>query len=158
MVKPELPTGLKFKVVRKEDSRLMKLIAFLLHPINPHFMSDYYTTIGSTVYAPHGVIPDEVLAHELVHVADWQRYNLAFALSYLLLLPVGITMRAFWEWRAYKISLHWWVYNDLGWTQTQGKAMLLNQFTSSAYAWMWPFKAHLEKQIDKHIEHLLKQT
>ena len=156
MVKPELAQGLKFKVVRKEDSRLMRLIAWALKPINPRFMN-YYTTIGSTVYAPSGVIPDEVLAHELVHVADWQKYNLLFALSYLLLLPLGPSIRAFWEWRAYKVSLHWWAYNDLGWAQTQGKALVLTQFTTSAYAWMWPFKGHLNKLVDQHIENLIKQ-
>ena len=43
-----------------------------------------------------------VLRHELVHVRDaWRTGLLPFAFSYLFLLPAGLTLRAFWELRAY---------------------------------------------------------
>ena len=43
----------------------------------------------------------KTLRHEFVHLKDFQRFHLWMALSYVGLLPVFLTMRAFWELRGY---------------------------------------------------------
>lgn len=84
-----LTRGLYFEVREKGSSDLMKLIGFLLF-FNPSFMTQYTTTIGSTVYFPDGYVvrqPDEAartMAHEGLHL-DQARKNgrLKFSLQYL---------------------------------------------------------------------------
>ncbi len=72
------------KVVRKEDSRLMRFMAKLLF-FAPNYLTEFSTTIGNTIYvtALHwGSV--EVLAHEFCHVYDSRRCGMfAFALGYL---------------------------------------------------------------------------
>ena len=43
------------KYMNKKDSKLMKLIAFVIRPINKSFMTRYWATIGGTVYYPVNV-------------------------------------------------------------------------------------------------------
>ena len=62
-------------------------------------------------------------------------------------------MRAYWERRAYAVSLRWMKNN----TNDQAlldlyKAKISYQFTSSAYLWMWPNKT----AVDAWIEEVLK--
>ena len=71
----------------KEESKLMKIIAKILF-FNPKFMTDYITTIGSTVYFPREDISNdvtvwEVLPHEMIHADDSRRLGPLFGFLYL---------------------------------------------------------------------------
>jgi len=79
-----------FQVKFKEKSLLMKALGVVLYPFCPTFMSQFVTTIGSTVYFPKKLYKWDprstflTLAHEMVHVHDRQKHGLWFTLSYLL--------------------------------------------------------------------------
>ena len=77
-----------FRVDFKDQSWSQKVIGFLM-TFNPGYMTDFITTIGSTVYFPtrafYEVDPASslaTLAHESVHIYDSKR-TLWFKLSYL---------------------------------------------------------------------------
>ena len=90
----------KLQIKYKDESNFMVLLYFFVHYFNPHFMKYYSTTIGSHIYFPSRdfVKQDEqramrILAHELVHVLDAQKYGLlSFMLAYLFpqVLVIGI--------------------------------------------------------------------
>ncbi|MEL6178605.1 MAG: hypothetical protein AAFS10_06610 [Myxococcota bacterium] len=78
--------------------------------ITPDYDRHFTTVIYPNIYLPTGTRPIfertperyyTTFRHEFVHLKDWQRFHLAMAVSYVLLLPVGWTMRAFWELRGY---------------------------------------------------------
>lgn len=79
-----------FTIKYKDQSLFMKLISYILFFL-PTFMTNYITTIGSTIYYPSQtfVQRDEddaiiVLAHEVVHVTQANKYgNFLFGLMYL---------------------------------------------------------------------------
>lgn len=79
----------KTQIVRKSDSWLMKIIAFILKPFNPNFMKTYTTTIGTTIYIPDHFLEDDdlqslsVLAHETQHIIDYVKNPVVFTLGYL---------------------------------------------------------------------------
>jgi hypothetical protein len=77
------------RVVRKEDSWLMKSIGFCLKPFNPRFMS-YITTVGTTIYMPDRLLSSgqelqcfNIIAHELQHIIDYKSNPARFVLGYL---------------------------------------------------------------------------
>lgn len=78
------------------------------------------------------------LRHEAVHLRDARRFPVFFQLSYLLLLPTGLTLRAWWEWRAYtetlrvELELHGRIYE-------QTLIEIAACFTGPDYLFMWPF-------------------
>ena len=84
-------------------------VSRLLSPINRDYMTRYTTVMFGRVYFPSKAFCEEmgpasmysILRHEAVHLDDMRRFPGVFQLSYLCVLPVGITARAFWEWRAY---------------------------------------------------------
>lgn len=70
-----------FQVKYKNESPLMKLIGKIMF-FNKGFMTDYTTTLGSTVYFPTETIvrvrpvsAAAVLLHELVHVSDAKKLS-----------------------------------------------------------------------------------
>ena len=75
----------------KDSSKFMKLLGFLLTPVNPTFMTKFVTTVGTRVYFPnrkHIVdLPTDsmaVLAHEFVHMWDEEKEgSLKYVHSYL---------------------------------------------------------------------------
>ena len=69
----------------------------------------------------------------------------------MLILPFGITMRAFWEWRAYKVSLS--CHKKLfGAVPSFEREHIVRQFTSSKYLWMFPFKRFMRRKVDKFCQ------
>jgi len=90
MVFEKFKSVCNFTVAYKDSSWLMKLLGKLLF-FNKAFMTDYITTIGSTIYFPStewvanhsrsGLI--EIVAHELVHIRQAQNNQLKFSLLYL---------------------------------------------------------------------------
>ncbi len=81
--------GLYFTVRDKGESNLMKFIGFLLF-FNPSFMTNYTTTIGSTVYFPDGYTvrqPEDAartMGHEGYHLEQIKKHGrVKFSLQYL---------------------------------------------------------------------------
>lgn len=83
-----------FRVAFKDQSRLMKVLGFLMYPFNPKFMDTFTTTLGNTVYFPtRAYYEDHVehsfrtLAHEYVHLWDAKQsswFNLSYAFPQVL--------------------------------------------------------------------------
>lgn len=142
---------IKYRIVKKSDSKLMRAIGWVLYPFNRRFMTFYVTTIGSTLYSPWDVIDEGLLQHELQHVSDSKKFPVIYELSYLFLLPFGLTLRSVWEKRAYKRTIKSIVL--LG-SMTDDNLVdwLLPQFTSSQYLWMDLRKKSVERWIRAEIE------
>jgi hypothetical protein len=95
-----------------------------------------------------------ILRHEAVHLADQRRVGLfPFILSYILLLPAGPTLRALWEWRAYRETLR--AYFERGAELARRRAEgILGQFTGKRYVFMWPLGGMVRRWIRREIERL----
>jgi len=165
----------------KTESSFMKFLGWLLF-FNKSFMTGYTTTIGNRVYFSRKIESDEeyfrraiTLAHELVHVEDYQKHKILFPIIYLLpqllavfsllaifgiwntsffwcllflifLFPIPSPGRMWAEVRGYSISMA-----VLYWTKRQLQpdyAPYLESFTGSNYYWMWPFESDLRERFD----------
>lgn len=99
----------KLNIKYKDESKFMKFLGKLLF-FNPKFMTNYITTIGNTSYFPNRQEVEsakdlnylDVLAHEFVHVQDYNRHKFLFIFLYLLPLTLAPLMLLF-------IILKWWV-------------------------------------------------
>ncbi len=132
----------RFKVVKKSESRLMRVIGWLLTPVNPTFLDGYITTIGFTVYMGADLIGTDTgyraLRHEAVHVAQYVRWRWLFSLSYLFAFPTVLTMRAYWELQAYAEDIRV-RYEERGYVDDDFLEWIVGQFTDGSYLWMLPF-------------------
>lgn len=146
-----------FKIVKKSTSLLMKIINVVLivfsFGFQRSFLTDYYTTVGYTVYVPDlwDSTPDVTrivtLRHERVHMRQRRKYGMfLFSLLYVLLpLPGGLAyFRYKFEAEAYEETVR--AVNEL---QPSGgevvrsdvyRADIMTVFTGPGYLWMWPFK------------------
>lgn len=103
----------KIQLLAKEDSKLMKVVGFIVKPFNPTFNTLYTTTIGSTIWMPSEVAKIlseehflEVIAHEIQHVLDEKEQGILFKLGYLFpqvlaalsLLSLGGIWSTTWLW------------------------------------------------------------
>lgn len=153
-----------FKIRSKGQSLLMKVIAFLLLVLTfgtqKKFMTEYVTTIGTTVYVPDdwGLWSEQrrlaVLRHERVHMRQAKKYGrVLFSLLYLLApLPIGLAwFRARFEWEAYVESMR--AVSDVNGTKIldddKYRRSIIEQFTTGAYGWMWPFPKTVGRWYDK---------
>jgi len=114
--------------------------------------------VGGTVYlrrAFRGTAEGkDILRHEAQHVRDWRRFGLLFWLTYLALLPVGPSLRAAWEWRAYRVSLRA-AHERHGRVDEGTRAWVVAQFTKAApYWWMWPFPRQVRRWVDAECARL----
>jgi hypothetical protein len=134
-----------FRLVPKDESRLMRALyrALFMRLWCPDFMTHYTTVIVSVVYMPRDLIGTDAgyrtLRHERVHMRDcWRLGVLPFVLSYVALLPAGLTLRSVWEMRGYaetmraELELEGAITDEL-------LAHIERQFTSPAYFFMCPF-------------------
>lgn len=154
--KAEFP---KFKIVMKPESRFMRLLAFLLKIVTfgsqKTFLTDYTTTVGTTVYVPgdwnswvdERRIP--VIRHERVHMRQARKWSipLFFFLYLLFPLPLGLAyFRARFEWEAYEETMraHVDIHGTRLLADTLFRDSIVKNFTGGAYAWMWPFKSKVE--------------
>ena len=96
------------RVRAKEESWLMWGIYYLLlmRVWQPQFMESVSTTVFGRVYVPKATREnprglEEILIHEQVHLQDGRGLrSLYFSLSYII-LPIGPSFRAYWEFRGY---------------------------------------------------------
>lgn len=112
------------------------------------YYDNFYTTIGRTIYYPSDA-PDplenldklnvyRIIRHEVAHVYDWMDYPVWFRLSYVLILPLFWTMRAFWEYRGYGHGMVA-LYEVLGHIPDWYVSSKSKYFTNPYYGWMAPF-------------------
>jgi hypothetical protein len=107
--KQDLERNYVFKIRYKNESLLMRLIAIIVCLFNRNFMTDYITTIGNTIYFPNKEYVKNnqlsamaVLAHEIVHVEQSEKYGrVLFSALYLFpqvlaLISVFAIFAVFW--------------------------------------------------------------
>jgi hypothetical protein len=126
------------------------------------YLRRYVTTLGHTIYVPDNFKsrrPErawQVLRHELVHVAQFERYGwLGMILIYgLLPLPAGLAYgRARLEWEAYRETLRA-VAESEGIERARSPrlhAKIIARFTGPDYGWMWPFPRTVQRWIDEAL-------
>lgn len=130
---------------------------------NRRYLTHVVTTIGRTVYVPPDFARwprdtrDEILRHELVHVAQFARYGLVpMALAYLLLpLPIGLAWcRMRLEREAYEESIRI-AFARGGLAETGAlRESIVCRFTGPEYLWMWPFRRSVERWYDDFVDQL----
>ena len=146
----------KFKIVEKETSGVMKFLNFFAKLWMPTFLTTITTVLGYTVYMPKAYIGTDsgyiILRHEAVHMRDFKKWWYLQTISYFI-PPVGPSFKAVWEYRGYLETLR--VRHELGWSTDDSIIdWLVSQFTTSAYLWMWPFKASLTKKFKAERDRL----
>ena len=91
--------GKKINITTKESSWLMKLIGAFLSAlqINKTFMTNYITTIDTTIYFPQNLLETiapkrfmEVVVHECVHAVDEHNNKIIYKPTYLPELFFGL--------------------------------------------------------------------
>lgn len=161
----------KFKVVKKSDSWLMKAIGAVLFVCTlgkqRTFMTDYYTTIGYTVYVPANweTTPEVsriiMLRHERVHMRQRAKYGMfLFTLLYVFLpLPGGLAyFRYKFEAEAYEETTRAVVELQPDGLQEvrspEYRAIITGEFLTAGYFWMWPFKKTINVWYDGVLSRL----
>lgn len=177
-IKERVPS---FKIKFKNESTFMKILGKLLF-FNKGFMTNYITTIGTTVYWPSRERFEQyplgsflTLAHEYVHIMDYKRHPVLFPLGYLFpqikailallailavvspwfllallfllaLAPWPAPHRKWAEMRGFGMSVKARAW--LGWTISEDRMnRYVEQFTTSAYYFMWPFAKCVRKEL-----------
>jgi hypothetical protein len=150
-----------FRLVPKHESALMRLAyhGLLMRRWCPDFMTAYTTVLVSVVYMPAELIGTDagyrVLRHERVHMRDcWRSGVVPFVLSYALLLPAGLTLRAVWEMRGYAETMR----AELELAGVIDDALLAHierQFCSSAYLYMCPFPGLVRRWVRRTRDRVL---
>jgi len=112
---------------------------------------NFATTIGTkTVWFPTpGSLWDNptssiaTLLHEWVHLYDWKKHPIWFPVSYAILLPALLTMRACWEKRGYLVNLI--IYDRMKFSPDAVVNWITPLFAGTSYLWMWPRKKKIEE-------------
>lgn len=126
------------------------------------YLSNYVTTLGRTIYVPDDFdtwAPThawQVLRHELVHVAQFERWGwLAMIVVYgFFPLPAGLAWgRARLEWEAYRETLRAVAESEgiAAARDPQLHAQIVSRFTGPDYGWMWPFPRMVQRWIDEAL-------
>jgi hypothetical protein len=125
-----------------------------VRPFNDRYLEDYTTVMFGKVWFPNRAWfacmdprqQYELLCHEAVHLHDARRFPVFFQLSYVGLLPAGVTMRAFWEYRGYAESLRVKMALE-GDVSDAWIEWVLERFTSADYLYMWVFPGMLRRRF-----------
>lgn len=165
-IRQEFP---RFRIVRKSDSVLSKLIDVALKIVTlgaqREYLTHYHTVIGDTLYVPlswertSDVDRAILLRHERVHLRQRRRLGMPLmAFLYLIpFFPLGLAYgRARLEWEAYTETLR--ATAELAGLEAARSPALRDQivgrFTGGAYGWMWPFRRTVERWYDRVIAEL----
>ena len=154
----------RFRIVRKDHSKLHRAVHYALIALTfgrmRSYLDSFQTTIGRTVY----VTPDwddwepdrryVTLRHEAIHLHQFRRFTLpGMAILYLLVpFPMGIAWcRAYFEKQAYAESIRaaaevWGVAYP---RREEYRRHVIEQFMGPSYGWMWPFRRGLERWYDQ---------
>lgn len=177
-LKNKLSEKLKVKIINKKDSKLMKLISYVLF-FNKNFMIKFTTTIGRTIYVSKAFEESENIAkiitllHEFVHIQQNNedvlhkvKYlfpQILFILAFILfpfigflslffilfaVLPLPAYFRMKSEIEAYGLNLY--LFDKSGLYQMDHELQhCVQQFTTSNYFFMWPFEDKVRKELLK---------
>ncbi|MDP3278985.1 MAG: hypothetical protein Q8Q09_27580 [Deltaproteobacteria bacterium] len=127
------------------------------------YMTEYVTTLGRGIFVPRDWAERsagdrwEVLEHELVHVAQFERFGwVLMALIYLLLpFPMGLAYgRARLEWEAYAVSLRCIAQRE-GIEAARSPAVaahMVRRFAGPDYGFMWPFESSVRRWIADELD------
>jgi len=159
----------EFAIKLKAQSRLMKACDLGLKLITfwrmSRFMTDFFTTIGYTLYVPQARWDEMdaaskacLLRHERVHMRQLKKYGFLYNIMYLF-LPVPIIWayyRMKLEREAYAESIRaWYEYYGLSYVQhSKTRRGVINHFTSAEYFWMWPWRRRHERWYDDLVASL----
>ncbi len=153
-----------FRIVRKDRSRLHRVIHRVLVLVTfgrmRDYLESYQTTIGRTIYVTSDWddwAADRryvTLRHEAVHLRQFRKLTLpVMAVVYIFLpLPMGLAYgRARLEWEAYAETIRaaaevWGPAVPRG---ASYRAHVIEQFTGPSYGWMWPFRTQVERWYDQ---------
>ena len=165
-IRAEFP---RFRLVPKRDDRLSHVIDRLLRVVTlgaqHEYLSHYHTVIFNTLYVPDGWdrIPEirqvVTLRHERVHLRQSRRYGFPLmAFLYTVpFFPLGLAYgRARIEWEAYEETIRA-TAELLGLEEAESAVLrtrIIEQFTSGAYGWMWPFPRRVNRWYDDALERI----
>jgi hypothetical protein len=153
----------RFRLVAKKDSLFSRTVNVALCVVTfgaqRSYMTQYHTVIGNTLYLPllwEKATPVErliTLRHERVHLEQRRRYgDVVMTFLYLLpILPLGLAYgRARIEWEAYSETIRATAeYLGIETAKSQElRKRVIQQFTSGAYGWMWPFPRSVGRWYD----------
>jgi hypothetical protein len=79
----------------------------------------------------------QILRHEAQHVRDQRRWHVLWWITYLFILPIGPSFKAFWEWRAYRITLQD-EFERAGRVSLMTMSQVAAHLSSSLYLWAIP--------------------
>ena len=168
MCKAMLEEFAEFKIVPKANSRFMRTIGLLLRIVSfgsmGTFMSQFTTTIGTTIYTPTNWNSYQetqkvgVICHERIHMRQEQRMGFWYKPYYLLwFFPIGFAYgRMKLEREAYAESIRfrasaYGVESVMG---SKYRERMIGHFTSAEYIWMWPFRKGHEEWFDDIVRGL----
>jgi ABC-type multidrug transport system fused ATPase/permease subunit len=172
-----------FEVLEKKQSLWMKILSKVLF-FTPNFMDRFVTTFYPKVYIPsrdrwetNNYYSTTILLHEYVHLSDRQRLGLLFNFLYLspqilavfallypvspwfllfllAALPIPSLGRTWAEIRGYRMSIatHYWLTGD-----KYNIDFVVNQFVSSNYYWMFPFKGWIKDFFEREYEKIKRE-
>lgn len=127
------------------------------------YLTQYVTTLGRTIYVPDdfdawtSTRAWQVLRHEAVHVAQFERlgWTLMVILYGILPLPMGLAYgRALLEREAYAETLRAVAASE-GILAARSDALrreIVRRFTGPDYGWMWPFPRSINAWIDAELD------
>jgi hypothetical protein len=111
--------------------------------VTPHHIAFPKKPVSMRDYATYSI-----LRHEYIHLKDRQKHPLWFPFSYLLVLPIGWTMRAHWELRGYTADMITY-YEEFGLIPDRLLDHIEKQFTTDRYFWMWPNKKKVRARLEQ---------
>src|SRR5271165_1591717 len=130
------------KIVEKNSSFIMKLIAHLMFWQTKSFMEEYCTTWGNTIYVPSFSFVETnapLLLHEVVHTIDYNKNKLLYVFLYAL--PFPFLFRANYEKRGYLTQVYARIKTIPNYDpKADWKRIVDTYFHSSVYLWMNPFQ------------------
>lgn len=149
-------------IVRKASARHQRAIDVALRLLSfggqDRYLTDYVTTLGHVIYVPEGWESREagaklaVLRHELVHVAQFERYGtIGMSILYgLLPFPIGLAYgRARLELEAYVETIRATAEIDgiEAATSDALREFVVERFVGPDYLFMWPFRAAVDRWV-----------
>ena len=173
-----------FQILEKENSRLMRLLSFLFFfnkKFMSNYTTTIYPKVyfpKSILGSGDPIQKITIMAHEYVHMSDRKRLGILFNILYLspqifaplallaiwfsnlwllcllFLLPIPSIGRAYFEYKAYKMSIFIYYY-FIG--RIPDLEFFVNEFTTSNYYWMMPLKGVMRNNFNEFAKRLIKK-
>jgi hypothetical protein len=129
---------------------------FQLHILPEWFPAGGITQFGNVwlksrhIGTPQGEV---MLRHEAQHVRDQRKWHVLWYLSYIGLIIGFLSLRGFWEWRAYRITLLA-EFEQKGYVSLYTQDLIVKWMSGSLYLWaMTP--SYARKLVDREVIRLL---